>query len=376
MKVLIAADIFPPQSGGPATYAVHIANALKKAGVECAIVVLAPDADKTAADCPVFAPPAGGGKFRRYAAYIRLLSREAKRADVIYAMGPVNAGFPALLVAVFLHKPLVVKVVGDYAWEQGVQRFGVTADIDAFQSSQPHRMPVRILKHIQSLVVRRAVRVITPCKYLKHLVEGWGAEGKNVNVIYNAVHLPDVVPAPKPAGERRIVSVGRLVPWKGMDGLIDVMAAIRDAAPDARLVIVGDGPDMGRLERRIANTRTGDIVSLSGRKTRAETLSLLASADMVVLNSGYEGLSHTLIEALGLGKIVLASAAGGNPEVIVPGQTGELFVWNNREEIAKKIMQALSSGHPPNNAATVLDKFKPETMIQRTLDVLKTVCGS
>lgn len=360
MKLLIAADIFPPQSGGPATYAVTLANALTERGVDVRIVSLNPQSDRSVVSCILYLV-SSKNKFLRYVQYLWLLLREARTIDVVYAMGPVNAGLPALFASWVAQKPLVVKVVGDYAWEQGVLRFGVTDDVDAFQKKQ-YGGAVGMLRRIEAFVVRRALRVIVPCKYLKGMVEGWGVYGNRVNVIYNAAALPAVVPVHKPAGERWIVTAGRLVPWKGMSALADVIAAIPDEG--TKLKIIGDGPDREKIAARIRNLRQSYRVELLGQLSRDRALAVTAAADVFVLNSGYEGLSHVLLEAIQLGIPVVASRAGGNPELI---PAGRLFAYNNREEIGEKILEALREGGTASNLG---EHFTMEKMIDRTHDVL------
>ena len=87
MKLLIAADIFPPVSGGPATYAVTLANALKKEGADVHIVTLTPEADGSVVSAPV-ENVEPRRKFWKYVQYARLLYKNAKTSDCMYAMGP------------------------------------------------------------------------------------------------------------------------------------------------------------------------------------------------------------------------------------------------------------------------------------------------
>ena len=143
MRILIAADIFPPQPGGPATYVVTLANELTKIGDDVKVVSLNPKADDNAVMCKAF-HTAYKSKILRYLSYFFLLLKHSKGADLIYAMGPVNAGFSALLVSKLRHKKLAVKVVGDYAWEQGVQRFGVKESIDEFQTKNKYPLLLRV----------------------------------------------------------------------------------------------------------------------------------------------------------------------------------------------------------------------------------------
>lgn len=364
MNVLIAADIFPPQAGGPATYAVAIANALTLRGVSVRIVSLNPQSDHSLVSCHL-SVVSSKNKLFRYLEYAWLLWKHAQCADVIYAMGPVNAGLPALLTARLRGKPFAVKVVGDYAWEQGIQRFGVKDGIDAFQKKQ-HGGVVGILQRIQSFVVQRAARVIVPCRYLKVLVEGWGASAKRICVVYNAPTAPPRPAGPKPASERWIVSAGRLVPWKGMAGLIDVVASLKDGAPDTRLKIIGDGPERSKLEARVRNLQAGDRVEFLGALPHEKTLSVIAAADAFVLNSGYEGLSHVLLEAMALGVPVVASSVGGNPEIVTEER---LFPVDDRQEMRVKILAALADAAP----SPLGDAFTMQKLIDRTQEVLQSL---
>lgn len=335
MKILIAADIFPPQSGGPATYAVILANELVKRGDEVRIVSLNPKSDKQAVKCEVAAVKSQNKLFK-YWQYFWLLWKWVRLADVVYAMGPVNAGLSALLVTKLRSKKFVVKVVGDYAWEQGVIRFDVADAIEAFQDKNKYPLPVKFLRRAERYVAQKANKVIVPSKYLKRIVAGWGVKDENIAVVYNKVEYitANIIPH---NDEKWVVTVGRLVPWKGMATLIDVVAGISRQFPEAgwKLKIIGAGPEMDKLKKQIKENDLDKIVQMTGALSKMETLEYMASADVFVLNSGYEGFPHTLIEALNQGVPVLASRAGGNAEVLA---ADALFECNNKEEIKKKIL--------------------------------------
>lgn len=391
MKILIAADIFPPQPGGPATYVVALANELTKIGDDVVVVSLNPEADDNAVICNAYHTKYKN-KLLRYFHYLLLLAKHSKSADVVYAMGPVNAGLPALVVSKLKRKNLVVKVVGDYAWEQGVQRYGVKGSIDEFQKRKNYSFNVRILKFIQKFVVRHANSVVVPSKYLKGIVVGWGLSWHCVQVIYNSSNFKDFVPREKPKDEKWIISVGRLVSWKGMDILIDVVSDIAKTIPNLKLKILGDGPELDKLRLKVKDQKLENIVDLPGAMPRNEVLSYLSASDIFVLNSAYEGLSHVMLEALHLGIPVLASNKGGNPELILPGKNGNLFELNNKEEIKKKIFKFL--GNQPLadltgslQASSVqgllwsekekqefFDQFSLEKMVGETKEVLRIVC--
>lgn len=382
MKILIAADIFPPESGGPATYSVGLANAFTKQGIDVTIVSLTLNSDASLVTCPVRAVRQKN-KILRYFEYFWLLLREGKRADCIYAMGPVNAGLPALLASRWLRKPLVVKVVGDYAWEQGTQRFGVKELMDDFQNKKYHGI-VGLFQKIESLVVRNARQVIVPSMYLQKIVTGWGAPPERVAVIYNAISITDVdavkIVADKPAEEQWIVTVARLTPWKGIKEVIDALANLRSRFPHVKYKVVGDGPDRPRLEAVLKEKGAGDFVELLGNVAHGVALSYLKSSDVVVLNSGYEGLSHVLVEALNFDCRILVSNIGGNPEVIISGETGDVFPYNDVSVIEQKLAVALA-GSMPKPFTNTLDrgqffrKFQFNSMVAETQKVLEKICA-
>lgn len=378
-KIILAADIFPPESGGPATYVVNLAKELKKRGVDTRIVSLNPNSDTLAAPCPVYAVKRAP-KFFRYLHYFFLLLKKGLAADVIYAMGPVNSGFPAYFASRILGKKFIVKVVGDYAWEQGVVRFGVKETIEDFQKREDYPVFVRVLRVVENFVVRRADTIITPSQYLKKIVLGWGAPEKKVRVVYNAVFeasdrqnlTEEAIPAK--GAERWVVAVGRLVPWKGMATLIKISAGF---PAGVKLKIIGNGPEYAKLLALIKELNVYHKAELLGELPRAKTLSYLRSADVVVLNSAYEGLSHVLAEASGLfGVWVLASNVGGNPEIVFPGKNGDLFEYDNAPEISEKIKTALTAPRPvlsdmdKQETTKRLSQFKMETMMSKTLEIL------
>jgi glycosyltransferase involved in cell wall biosynthesis len=365
MKLLIAADIFPPESGGPATYAVTLANELVNLGDEVVIVSLNPKSDRSAVSCPLF-PVRFKNKLLRYAHYFWLLYQNAKNVDVIYAMGPVNAGVPALAVAKILRKKFIVKVVGDYAWEQGQVSGKVNDSIDAFQNkSYPGK--IGWLKRKEAEVVGAADAIIAPSKYLKNIVIGWGASEKRVHVIYNEVAFETPEPIVH-SGEHWIVSVGRLVPWKGMEMLVEIMPEILKNVSDAKLKIVGNGPEFDNLKLKIKNLQLGNLVELTDNLSHAKTLKYIASADIFILNSAYEGFSHVLIEAHHQGVPVIASRAGGNTEIL---EGDSLFEYNNKQEIVEKICRFIYQ----EKYKKVQGRFHTD-LIPDTKALLERVCAN
>ena len=382
MKILLAADIFPPQTGGPATYVVTLANELVKAGDEVWVVSLNPNSDTTAVSC-FMSRVSYQNKFLRYLQYFWLLLKQATGVDVIYAMGPVNAGLPALLAARLRGKKFVVKVVGDYAWEQYMNakcriQNAKLLSIEDFQNDKSTPVKYRLLRWAERYVVRKSNFVIVPSKYLAGLVNKWGGRRDQVQVIYNAVDFQDVEPIKKPAEEKWIVTVARLVPWKGIGILMEVVSDLKKEFPKVRLKIVGDGPVFNIIKTQVKNLSLEDMVELTGQLSRENALSYVKTADVFVLNSAYEGLPHVVLEAMSYNIPVAISDVGGNPEILIPGKVGYLFPYNDKRAILQAIRAVLYDEERASSQQLVnwRHEFYPHYMVKSTKYILEKVCAN
>lgn len=326
MRLCIATPLYPPEAGGPATYTRTLEQGLPTHG-DTVIVVK-------------FSGVRHLPKMVRHVQYFFHVLAVARKSDAILALDPVSVGLPAVLAAILLRKPFIVKVVGDYAWEQGVQRSGVEVSLDDFVHMR--RVPpfVSLLRTIQTFVARHARAVIVPSEYLKGIVTAWGIDAKKIEVIYNAVSIDTTSLPIRSLAPHTILTAGRLVPWKGIHGLIDALALVRQEIPDATLSIIGDGPERTSLEAHAAEKVSGAVTFL-GALSHTETLAHVQAADVFALNSTYEGLSHMLIEATMLGASIVASNAGGNPEVIRHEQDGLIVPTGDSAALAQALTRML-----------------------------------
>jgi glycosyltransferase involved in cell wall biosynthesis len=121
-----------------------------------------------------------------------------------------------------------------------------------------------------------------------------------------------------------VMAVARLDPVKDFPTLIDAFAAVRGRLPRARLVIVGDGPERGRLEERAARADVAGSVDIIG--FRAGVRQLLPAADLYVSSSISEGISITILEAMAANLAVVATSVGGTPEVLPTAADGGILV--------------------------------------------------
>lgn len=343
-RITIAAGSFWPEIGGPSSYVKSILPKIKEAGFEVDLIVRSKKRkypEDSGLDFKIYRIKDWPGKPLNYLRYFLKFIGKAKSSDFIYAQGPVSSGYPAYLANKFLKKKFVVKITGDYAWEQYSLENEIIDVID-FQK-QKLSGQFDTLRKIQERVCRSADLVIVPSRFLAKVVRHWGVKDENIKVIYNGTDFKPLDLEKEEARKRIgisgsiILSIGRLVPWKGFKMLIKIMPALIKEHNFARLVIAGDGPEMENLEIMKNNMGLNNKVYLIGKKSQEELKTYLAAADMFVLNTAYEGFSHQLIEAMAGGVPVVTTNAGGNPELIRQGENGFMVKYNDELNLVEAI---------------------------------------
>lgn len=362
-KILIATGLYPPDIGGPATYVRMLEEKLPGQGIDCVVIA--------------FTSVRHLPKVVRHFVYFMKLVREARAVDAVYAQDPVSVGVPALLASILFRKPFLIRLGGDYAWEQGQQRFGLTAMLDEYtadKNSAPWQ--VRVLAKVQSFVVRRAKKVVVPSNYMKSIVSTWSVRDAQLEVIYSAL-LPIVVEQSRDHLQKELeyhapvlLSAARLVPWKGFEVLLEVVASLVTKIPNLKLVVAGDGPQKEFLEEKAKKLKIVDNVTFLGRLPKEDLGKVIKAADLFVLNTAYEGLSHQLLEVMDLETPIVTTSVGGNPELITHGVSGLTVSYNdatalqdaieciiNNEEFRISLIEQAKMRTHDFNQNTVVEKF-------------------
>lgn len=341
MRLLIVSGIFHPEVGGPATYLHDLAHALTREGHHIAVLTYGPADPPGRYPFPVWRVSRSGSPAARLWRFTQTLLRVSRGYPLWYVN---DYGIPALLAATIWRPRIVMKIVGDFAWEYARRNYLVDDGIDDFQMRR-HGRRLEMLKALQRRYARRATRVIVPSAYLAGLVRGWGLEERRITVVPNAVSWAAVRPAADDA-ERdpaTLFIAARLAPWKGIDHLLRVLALIRGRVPGVRLVIAGDGPEGPRLRALAEELGVSDVVTWLGDVERDRVLYWMRKATLFVLLSEYEGLSHVLLEAMAEGLPVVASAAGGNTEVVSHGRDGLIVDARDHAAIAARVQYLLEN---------------------------------
>jgi glycosyltransferase involved in cell wall biosynthesis len=329
MNVLIATGLYPPDIGGPATYTKFMERHLPAQGIELTVVS--------------FSAVRKYPKIIRHVVYLLKLLWSGRKADVLYALDTVSVGVPAGIASVLLRKKLFLRVPGDYAWEQGQQRCGVTDTLDDFLVKKEKPFSVRALAWLQWRVAQHATKIIVPSEYMKTVVVAWGIRPEKIVRVYSAVHSIAVSESKEVLRIRfgyenfTVLTAARLVPWKGIVALIDAVGLLHKRGIYATLEIVGEGTERTSLESHTQKRGVAAYVHFRGAVHKQELAERIHAADVFALNTSYEGLSHQLLEVMDAGVPIITTSVGGNTELITQGVEGVLVPFNNVEEIVGAI---------------------------------------
>jgi glycosyltransferase involved in cell wall biosynthesis len=202
------------------------------------------------------------------------------------------------------------------------------------------RRHLRLMDHVVCVSAGQAEKVRNWC----------GVPAERLSVIRNSARLGAFENRDPAARERLrgffrdevshvVLAAGRFSPEKGFGVLVDAAASVCLANPRAGVVLFGEGPLRGELERRVSQLNLAGRVVLPGFRTDLD--SLIGAADVVVLPSFTEGLPNVALEASAAGVPVVATAVGGNPEVVAEGETGYLVPSGDPARLAARVNELL-----------------------------------
>lgn len=166
-------------------------------------------------------------------------------------------------------------------------------------------------------------------------------------VLHNGIDLAEFKPRPAPLpadldvppGAPVVALVAAMRRSKGHRHAVSAWPSVLREIPDARLALVGSGPEEPSLRAQVAALRLGNRVTFVG--VRTDVAQMMRAAALVILPSQTEALPTTLIEAAACGKAVVATRVGGVGEVVREGETGLLVAPDDPPELAAAIVELL-----------------------------------
>jgi phosphatidyl-myo-inositol dimannoside synthase len=177
----------------------------------------------------------------------------------------------------------------------------------------------------------------------------------------------------KPHGERILLTVTRLHPYKGVDRMLESLPEISRSVPGVKYVVVGVGPDLPRLQELTARLGLEARVSFLGRLALSEIVELYSLADLFVLLSreeppDVEGFGLVFLEAAACGLPSVGGRSGGIPDAIDEGKSGWLVDPCNTQEIATTIIELLKSPDRLERASELCLSTAPQKTWERAAD--------
>ncbi len=312
INLLAWRDLDDPEAGGSEVHAARIAALWAEAGIEVTMRT------SFAAGHPQIVWRDGYRVIRKAGRY--LVFPRAALSEMLRYHGPRDG-----LVEIWNGMPFFSPV-----WGSGPRIvFLHHLHAEMWDMSLPPRL-ARVGRAVESQLappLYRRTPIVTLSESSKHeLVDEMGFPETGVTVVPPGID-PEFSPATKKPAKSKsplVVAVGRLVPVKRFDVLIDVLVGLRESHPTLRAVIVGEGYEREDLENQIREARAEDCLELPGRVSDEELIDLYRRAWVVASASAREGWGMTITEAAACGTPAVATRIAGHQDAVVDGTSGLL----------------------------------------------------
>ena len=344
MRILVVSHMFPSSLAPDDVFIYNQVKALADQGVEVRVLQPVP-----------WAPGCLGWKekWRRYRAIARETSWNGMEIQrVAYPHPPTEILQPfgaALLVAPLLLALRSVRRTFDF---QVVHAHTLTPDgfasvvaghalkkpvVVSARGSDVHTYPHRsaLARKAARFVLARGDRILAVSRELAGQIAELAPRPAAVEVVCNGVDATLFSPCADKIRARIslglspdawvVLAVGSLIPEKGLSELIQAFVRVGRERPEARLVAIGGGSMRAELEALGQRLGGGGRVVLPGVVPNQQVADYMRAADLLVHPSHAEGLPNVVLEAMASELPVIATAVGGIPEAVVPGETGLLF---------------------------------------------------
>ena len=338
MKVLVTVGIFPPDIGGPATFVPKIVNYFQnELNYEIEILTLSDSKNLDIKDRFIV---------KRIDRNLPIIYRWLKTIFTIYKLGKnkdlifVNGlGTESTIANIFLKKKIIRKIVGDPVWERAYNKGKVSENFDEFQVKN-YGFSISLQKKVRNFSIKNSDIVITPSQHLKNFILNLGFKNK-IETIHNGITIPEESAKKFTNDQTNITIVSRLVTHKNIEKIIAAISDLNNSL--IKLNIIGDGPELNQLQSIASRSNNKENVIFHGKLHRDDINSIFLKSDIYVQASNYEGLPHSLLEAMSYGIPVLCTPVGECKELLGNEDRGyELDLPVSKDNIKSKIKEIIS----------------------------------
>ena len=329
--------IFPPDIGGPATFVPKIAKYFQdQLNYEIEILTLSDNKNSNIND---------DFSVKRIDRNLPIIYRWLKTIFTIYKLGKnkdlifVNGlGTEATIANIFLNKKIIRKIVGDPVWERAYSKAKISESFDEFQVKN-YGFSISLQKKVRSFSIKKSDIVVTPSKHLKNFIVNLGFKNK-IEIINNGVFIPEENTNIFTNDQINITIVSRLVSHKNIKKIIRAISDLND--PLIYLNIIGDGPELNQLQKISLESNNKDNIIFHGKLNRDDINHIFLKSDIYIQASNYEGLPHSLLEAMSYGIPVLCTPVGECKEILGNEDRGYILdLPVSKNNIKSKISQII-----------------------------------
>ena len=311
MRILVTVGIFPPDIGGPATFVPKIAKYFQdELNYEIEILTLSDNKNSNIND---------DFSVKRIDRNLPIIYRWLKTIFTIYKLGKnkdlifVNGlGTETTIANIFLKKKIIRKIVGDPVWERAYSKAKISESFDEFQVKN-YGFSISFQKKVRSFSIKKSDIVVTPSQHLKNFILNLGFKNK-IEIINNGVFIPEENTNIFTNDQINITIVSRLVSHKNIEKIIKAISDLN--SPLINLNIIGDGPELNQLQKISLESNNKDNIIFHGKLNRDEINHIFLNSDLYLQASNYEGLPHSLLEAMSYGIPVLCTPVGECKEIL------------------------------------------------------------
>ena len=337
MRVLVTVGIFPPDIGGPATFVPKIAKYFQdELNYEIEILTLSDNKNSNIND---------DFSVKRIDRNLPIIYRWLKTIFTIYKLGKnkdlifVNGlGTETTIANIFLKKKIIRKIVGDPVWERAYSKAKISESFDEFQVKN-YGFSISLQKKVRSFSIKKSDIVVTPSKHLKNFILNLGFKNK-IEIINNGVFIPEENTNIFTNDQINITIVSRLVSHKNIEKIIKAISDLNN--PLIYLNIIGDGPELNQLQKISLESNNKDNIIFHGKLNRDDINHIFLKSDIYIQASNYEGLPHSLLEAMSYGIPVLCTPVGECKEILGNEDRGYILdLPVSKNNIKSKISQII-----------------------------------
>ena len=311
MKILVTVGIFPPDIGGPATFVPKIVKYFQdELNYEIEILTLSDNKNSNIND---------DFSVKRIDRNLPIIYRWLKTIFTIYKLGKnkdlifVNGlGTETTIANIFLKKKIIRKIVGDPVWERAYSKAKISESFDEFQVKN-YGFSISFQKKVRSFSIKKSDIVVTPSQHLKNFILNLGFKNK-IEIINNGVFIPKENTNIFTNDQINITILSRLVSHKNIEKIIKAISDLN--SPLINLNIIGDGPELNQLQKITLESNNKDNIIFHGKLNRDEIDHIFLNSDIYIQASNYEGLPHSLLEAMSYGIPVLCTPVGECKEIL------------------------------------------------------------